>query len=114
MYGRVWVGMYTLNLAALTERKSSGSPHLEHFLPGLQYWVRLFSKCQFPHRVSFVVCVRPHFTHCFIDLPPLAGLAGSTPVACGGGSISDLFSEKDRAGAMSVYTLGPLLGKDGV
>ncbi|KAF8897411.1 multidrug resistance protein 4 [Infundibulicybe gibba] len=40
----------------------------------------------------------------------LAGLAGSTPISCGGGSISDMFSEKDRASAMSIYTLGPLLG----
>ncbi|KAF7433191.1 hypothetical protein PC9H_005140 [Pleurotus ostreatus] len=40
----------------------------------------------------------------------LAGLAGSTPIACGGGSISDLFAERDRAGAMAVFTLGPLLG----
>ncbi|KAL4264563.1 MFS transporter superfamily protein [Pleurotus pulmonarius] len=39
-----------------------------------------------------------------------AGLAGSTPIACGGGSISDLFAERDRAGAMAVFTLGPLLG----
>ncbi|TFK76035.1 multidrug resistance protein 4 [Pluteus cervinus] len=40
----------------------------------------------------------------------LSGMAGSAPVVCGGGSISDMFSEKDRASAMAVYTLGPLLG----
>ncbi|EJF56590.1 MFS general substrate transporter [Dichomitus squalens LYAD-421 SS1] len=40
----------------------------------------------------------------------LAGFAGSAPIACGGGSISDLFSEKERASAMAIYTLGPLLG----
>ncbi|KAJ8523509.1 hypothetical protein ONZ45_g32 [Pleurotus djamor] len=40
----------------------------------------------------------------------LSGLAGSTPIACGGGSISDMFSERERAGAMAVFTLGPLLG----
>lgn len=35
---------------------------------------------------------------------------GSAPIACGGGTISDLFSEKDRASAMAVYSLGPLIG----
>ncbi|KAF5351507.1 hypothetical protein D9758_007243 [Tetrapyrgos nigripes] len=39
----------------------------------------------------------------------LIGFSGSAPIACGGGSISDLFSENDRALAMSLYTLGPLL-----
>ncbi|KAI1796256.1 MFS general substrate transporter [Ganoderma leucocontextum] len=40
----------------------------------------------------------------------LAGFAGSAPIACGGGTISDLFSETDRASAMALYSLGPLLG----
>lgn len=45
-----------------------------------------------------------------IGLRFLAGLAGGGPIACGPGSISDLFSEHDRALPMSVYTLGALLG----
>ncbi|KAJ6595852.1 major facilitator superfamily domain-containing protein [Mycena vulgaris] len=40
----------------------------------------------------------------------LTGLSGSAPVACGGAVISDLFSERERASAMAVYTLGPLVG----
>ncbi|KAL5508004.1 hypothetical protein ACEPAH_5622 [Sanghuangporus vaninii] len=40
----------------------------------------------------------------------LAGLGGSAPIAIGAGVIGDLFSERDRATAMSVFTLGPLLG----
>ncbi|KAJ7756796.1 multidrug resistance protein 4 [Mycena maculata] len=40
----------------------------------------------------------------------LSGFSGSTPLACGGGVISDLFSERDRAAAMALYTLGPLIG----
>ncbi|KAG6916742.1 hypothetical protein DXG01_005562 [Tephrocybe rancida] len=40
----------------------------------------------------------------------VAGLTGSAPIACGGGSISDLFSERDRASAMALFTLGPLIG----
>ncbi|KAG9221707.1 hypothetical protein CCMSSC00406_0005620 [Pleurotus cornucopiae] len=40
----------------------------------------------------------------------LSGLSGSAPIAVGGGSIGDLFSERDRASAMAVYSLGPLIG----
>ncbi|KAG6916738.1 hypothetical protein DXG01_005558 [Tephrocybe rancida] len=40
----------------------------------------------------------------------LSGFSGSAPVACGGGSMGDLFSEHDRASAMAIYSLGPLIG----
>jgi len=40
----------------------------------------------------------------------LSGFAGSAPIAIGGGTISDCFSERERANAMAVYCMGPLLG----
>ncbi|KAF6744734.1 multidrug resistance protein 4 [Ephemerocybe angulata] len=40
----------------------------------------------------------------------LTGFSSSAPVALSGGSISDMFSERDRASAMSILTLAPLLG----
>ncbi|KAJ6560589.1 major facilitator superfamily domain-containing protein [Mycena vulgaris] len=40
----------------------------------------------------------------------LVGLSGSAPIACGGGVITDLFSERDRGAAMAIYSLGPLIG----
>ncbi|KAJ6486473.1 major facilitator superfamily domain-containing protein [Mycena vitilis] len=40
----------------------------------------------------------------------LSGASGSAPIACGGGVVSDLFSERDRAAAMAIYSLGPLIG----
>jgi hypothetical protein len=39
-----------------------------------------------------------------------AGSTGAAPLAIGGGSIGDLFSERDRALAMAVYVIGPLIG----
>ncbi|KAJ7100208.1 multidrug resistance protein 4 [Mycena belliarum] len=39
----------------------------------------------------------------------LNGLSGSAPVACGAAVISDLFSERERASAMAVYSMGPLI-----
>lgn len=50
-------------------------------------------------------------TSTLIALRFLSGFSGSAPIACGGGSIGDLFSERDRASAMAVYSLGPLIGK---
>ncbi|KAL0947924.1 hypothetical protein HGRIS_010556 [Hohenbuehelia grisea] len=40
----------------------------------------------------------------------LAGAFGSAPLACGGGVVSDLFTPNDRAMAMAIYSVGPLLG----
>ncbi|ESK90159.1 mfs multidrug [Moniliophthora roreri MCA 2997] len=40
----------------------------------------------------------------------LSGFSGAAPIACGGGTVGDLFSERDRASAMALYTIGPLLG----
>lgn len=51
---------------------------------------------------SQLVCYYLHY--------PLGGFFGSAPIACGGGTVSDLFSERDRASAMAVYSLGPLIG----
>jgi predicted MFS family arabinose efflux permease len=40
----------------------------------------------------------------------LAGWAGSAPIAVGGGNVSDLFVERERAAAMALFVLGPLIG----
>ncbi|OJA12250.1 hypothetical protein AZE42_04087 [Rhizopogon vesiculosus] len=55
-------------------------------------------------------CALSPNTATFIVFRLLAGLAGSAPMACGGGVIADLFAERDRASAMALYTLGPLMG----
>jgi multidrug resistance protein len=40
----------------------------------------------------------------------LAGCAGSAPLTLGGGTIADMFPPEQRAGAMAVWSMGPLLG----
>ncbi|KAG7093576.1 hypothetical protein E1B28_007245 [Marasmius oreades] len=45
----------------------------------------------------------------FIAFRFLNGFSGAAPIAVGGGSVGDLFAERERAFAMSLYTLGPLL-----
>jgi len=49
-------------------------------------------------------------TTSFIIFRFLAGFAGSAPIACGGGVIADLFAERERASAMALFSLGPLMG----
>lgn len=40
----------------------------------------------------------------------LAGCAGASPLTLGGGTIADMFPPQQRAGAMAIYSMGPLLG----
>ncbi|KAG1772835.1 multidrug resistance protein 4 [Suillus placidus] len=49
-------------------------------------------------------------TTSFLVFRFLAGFVGSAPIACGGGVVSDLFSERDRAAGMALYNVGPLIG----
>lgn len=39
-----------------------------------------------------------------------AGCAGSAPLTLGGGTIADMFPPQQRAGAMAIWSMGPLLG----
>lgn len=55
-------------------------------------------------------CAFSRNTASFLVFRFLAGFVGSTPVACGGGVVSDLFSERDRAAGMALYFIGPLIG----
>ncbi|KAG2132085.1 major facilitator superfamily domain-containing protein [Suillus clintonianus] len=55
-------------------------------------------------------CAFSRNTTSFIIFRFLAGFVGSTPVAIGGGVVGDLFSERDRASAMALYFIGPLIG----
>ncbi|KAF8531224.1 major facilitator superfamily domain-containing protein [Gautieria morchelliformis] len=57
-----------------------------------------------------LACVFAPTTNSLIAFRFLAGLGGCTPLAIGGGTVSDLFNERERGTAMSIYSMGPLLG----
>lgn len=40
----------------------------------------------------------------------LAGIAGSTVLTIGGGTVTDMFIQEERGGAMAIWSMGPLLG----
>ncbi|KAG8906072.1 hypothetical protein FRB99_007660 [Tulasnella sp. 403] len=71
-------------------------------------WVLHISNLVF---VAFnIACATAPNTTALIVFRFFAGLAGSAPLTIGAGSIADLFREENRAAAMGVYTLGPLIG----
>ncbi|KAF9525091.1 multidrug resistance protein 4 [Crepidotus variabilis] len=55
-------------------------------------------------------CAFAPSTGVFILFRLLSGFSGSAPFGIGGGSVSDVFAERDRAAGMALYSLGPLLG----
>ncbi len=69
-----------------------------------QHWL----SDRFP--ISLYVILLP-FLFSILVYSHTAGFTGSAPIAIGGGSVGDLFSERDRASAMALYSLGPLIGK---
>jgi MFS family permease len=46
----------------------------------------------------------------FLAFRIICGCAASGPMSVGGGTVADLFPQKERGKAMSLFTVGPLLG----
>ena len=112
MYGRTWVGDYLLpvHLYLLQPRKVFNIANI--------FTVAFSLGCAFAPNAGSLIALRflgmqPALKHCDRDTLPsfIAGLSGSAPIAIGGGSVSDLFSERDRASAMAMFSLGPLVGR---
>ncbi|EJT97532.1 MFS general substrate transporter [Dacryopinax primogenitus] len=66
--------------------------------------------CNIFFLVFLVACAKAPTMGTFIAFRFLSGLGGSAPLAVGGGLIADLWDEKERASAMAIYSLGPLVG----
>ncbi|KAF8179976.1 major facilitator superfamily domain-containing protein, partial [Mycena galopus ATCC 62051] len=67
----------------------------------------MYGRCGLlPHQVLNICFITIKFGVC--DFFGLAGVSGSAPIACGG-VVGDLFPERDRAAAMAIYSLGPLI-----
>ena len=59
----------------------------------------------------FEVSLNLNLSSTCAHVPTIAGgFSGAAPIACGGGTIGDLFSENDRGSAMAIYAMGPLIG----
>jgi multidrug resistance protein len=57
-----------------------------------------------------VACAYSNSIGMLITFRLLAGIVGSTPITIGGGSVADMFIPLERGKAMSIWSIGPLLG----
>jgi multidrug resistance protein len=60
--------------------------------------------------VFTIACAYSNSIGMLIAFRLLAGIVGSTPITIGGGSVADMFIPLERGKAMSIWSIGPLLG----
>ena len=60
--------------------------------------------------VFTIACAVSNSMGMLIAFRVLAGMAGAAPLTMGGGTIADIFPAEQRAGAMAIWSMGPLLG----
>jgi multidrug resistance protein len=70
----------------------------------------LYNICNLLFVVFNVACALSKSMGMLIAFRFFAGCAGSAPLTLGGGTVADLFPQQQRAGAMAIWSLGPLLG----
>ncbi|KAF2684806.1 MFS general substrate transporter [Lentithecium fluviatile CBS 122367] len=66
--------------------------------------------CNFLFVIFTIACALSNSMSMLIAFRVLAGCAGSAPLTMGGGTIADIFPPQERAGAMAIWSIGPLLG----
>ncbi|PPR01247.1 hypothetical protein CVT24_006011 [Panaeolus cyanescens] len=74
------------------------------------FWLQILHIANIFTLVFSLGCAFSPNTGSLIAFRFMSGWSGAAPIAIGGGSVSDLFSERDRASAMAIFSLGPLLG----
>lgn len=73
-----------------------------------RYW--LYNASNFFFVIFTICCGVSNSMGMLIAFRFLAGCAGSAPLTIGGGTIADMFPVEKRAGAMAIWSMGPLLG----
>lgn len=70
----------------------------------------LYNICNLLFVIFNIACALSKSMGMLIAFRFLAGCAGSAPLTLGGGTIADMFPQQQRAGAMAIWSMGPLLG----
>jgi len=70
----------------------------------------IYNICNVLFIVFNIACALSNSMGMLIAFRLLAGCAGASPLTLGGGTIADMFPPEQRAGAMAIYSMGPLLG----
>ncbi|PVI00283.1 MFS general substrate transporter [Periconia macrospinosa] len=73
-----------------------------------RYWI--YNVCNVFFVIFTICCGVSNSMGMLIAFRLLAGCAGAAPLTIGGGTIADIFPPEQRAGAMAIWSLGPLLG----
>lgn len=73
-----------------------------------RFWI--YNVCNVLFVVFNVACAVSTNLDMLIVFRFFAGCAGSSPLTIGGGSVADLFRPEQRAGAIALWGMGPLLG----
>jgi multidrug resistance protein len=81
------------------------APLSEHY--GRLY---LYNGCNVLFVIFTVACAVSSNFGMLVGFRFLAGCCGAAPLTIGGGTIADMFPQEERAGAMAVWAMGPLLG----
>lgn len=66
--------------------------------------------CNALYLVFTIICAVSNSIGMLTGFRFLAGCAGSAPLTIGAGTIADIFPREQRAGAMAIWAMGPLLG----
>ncbi|KAJ4301187.1 hypothetical protein N0V90_003278 [Kalmusia sp. IMI 367209] len=70
----------------------------------------VYNVCNVFFIIFTVACALSNSMGMLIAFRVLAGMAGAAPLTIGGGTIADIFPQEQRAGAMAIWSMGPLLG----
>jgi len=70
----------------------------------------IYNVCNLTFIIFTVACALSTSIGMLIAFRVLAGMAGAAPLTIGGGTIADIFPLQQRAAAMAIWSLGPLLG----
>jgi multidrug resistance protein len=72
--------------------------------------IYLYNICNLLFVIFNIACALSTSMGMLVAFRFFAGCAGSAPLTLGGGTIADMFPPQQRAGAMAIWSMGPLLG----
>lgn len=70
----------------------------------------IYNICNLLFVVMSIICAVSKNMGMLVAFRFLAGCCGAAPLTIGGGTIADMFPQQERAGAMALWSMGPLLG----
>lgn len=70
----------------------------------------VYNTCNVLYMIFTIACAVAPDMASLIVFRFFAGIAGSSPLTIGAGSIADMFAQEKRGAAMAAWAIGPLIG----